>query len=143
MGPFSLSGTDPDPKSEMEISVNESPLDDLLEDGFFTEPSSEFFDFLRWVLVPVGGISVDGDSEPLFELRRCRLCREPPDESFVEASADGSDDRWWRRVVFLTVLDSVSIDSCLDFGTRCRLLDDFPFGDLTLFSGKKKLYFFL
>lgn len=129
----------PDPKSEREISVSESPLDDLLDDGFRTEPpSSEFFDFLRWpCLLPDAGASCDGESEPWFEPRRCRLCLEPPDdESCVEESADGSDARWWRRVCFFAVLDSVSMDWCLDLGIKCRILDGLSF-ELWC-SGKEK-----
>lgn len=48
-GPLS----EPDPKSEIEMSLRESPFDDLADD-FFTEPSSKFFDFRRLLL---GGIS--------------------------------------------------------------------------------------
>lgn len=127
-GPLSGTDPDPDPKSEREISVNESPLDDLLDEGFRTEPSSEFFDFLRG-FVPVGGTSDDSEPwfEPWFEPRRCRLCRDPPDDSCTEESADGSEDRWWRRVCFLIVLDSLSIDWCLDLGIKCRILDPFGF----------------
>ena len=94
-------------------------------------------------MVPGCGASGGTESEP----RRCRLCREPADESWVEESADvvesadGSDDRCWRRVLFLAVaLDSSSIDSCLDFGIRCRILDGFSFGfdGLLLRSAKTK-----
>jgi len=89
-------------------------------------------------LVPGCGASGGTESEPR---RRCRLCRESADESWVEESVDGSDDRCWRRVLFLVVvLDSLSIDSCLDFGIRCRILDDFSFSfdALLLRSAKTK-----
>lgn len=88
-------------------------------------------------MVPGCGASGGTESEP----RRCLLCREPAEESWVEESAVGSDDRCWRRVFFLVVvLVSLSIDSCLDFGIRCRILDDFSFGfdDLLLRSTKTK-----
>jgi len=68
-----LSGPEPDPKSEIEISVRESTLDDLRDEGFFTELFSEAFDFLRFVLTPVGGISCDDeDSTPWLDPRRRR-----------------------------------------------------------------------
>ncbi|CAJ1967078.1 unnamed protein product [Sphenostylis stenocarpa] len=83
------------------MSVRE-PFEDLRDDGFLTDPSSEFFDFRRLLLAPAGGMSCDeGDSPPLLELRRGRRCRElPVEDSWAEDSMEGSEERCWRRVLF-------------------------------------------
>jgi len=122
-GPLS----EPDPKSEIEMSLRESPFDDLPD--FFTEPSSKFFDFRR---LPLGGISwEEGDSPPGFDPRRFRRWREPPvEESWFEVSEAVSEDRWLRRVPFgLGALFSASMDWLLrDLGTA--LWRDFEFFEL-------------
>lgn len=125
---------DSDPKSETEISLKESPFEDRRDEAL----SSEFFDFLRG-LAPLGGISCDAVSlpwldpwpDPWFDPRRCRRCREPPvEDSWLEESAVGSDDRWWRRVVLCFVpFDSDSDEWCRDFGSRCRDFVPFDFCD--------------
>lgn len=127
----SLSGLESDPKSEIEISVRESPLDDLRDEGFFVEPSSEAFDFLRLVLGPVGGISCDDRDPGSWLDPRWWRWREPLEDSWLEESAEGSEERLWRRVAFcLGASGSMSIELCRDLGIKwLRILERLEFDD--------------